>query len=91
VRIALDGGHGLSEHEARVPVLIQVLSGRVEVEADGRLLRLSAGAVLYLGARVRHTLRAEERSHLMLTLLKGPRDSREPGPTAGSAPGGDGH
>lgn len=76
VRISLDSGQGLSEHEAHVPVLIQVLSGQVEVEADGRSTRMTAGAVVYLAGGVRHSVRADGRSHLMLTLLRGAGDSR---------------
>jgi quercetin dioxygenase-like cupin family protein len=72
VRIVLfsfDAGEELSEHTAAMPVLLQTLSGRLEVTADGRTIELMPGSVAHLSTRVPHSVLALEPSRLMLTML----------------------
>jgi uncharacterized protein (DUF2249 family)/quercetin dioxygenase-like cupin family protein len=68
VRLAFDAGQSMTDHEAAVPILIQVLTGTVDVEIDGTAQRLQQGGVLYIAARVRHAVNALERADLLLTL-----------------------
>ncbi|WP_243062333.1 DUF2249 domain-containing protein [Humibacter sp. RRB41] len=68
VRLTFAGGQELAEHEAAVPILIQVLSGAVDIEVDGAAERFEAGGVLYLAPHVRHALRAIGRADVLLTL-----------------------
>ena len=44
VLFSFDTGQELSEHTAAMPVLLQVLDGRLEVTADDRTVELRAGA-----------------------------------------------
>jgi len=71
VRLALDAGQVLSEHTAAVPVLIQVLAGRIAIDADGESTELPSGAIIYLAARLPHSVEALEPAQLTLTLLDG--------------------
>lgn len=69
VLFAFDAGQELTEHTAAMPVLLQVLDGRLEVSADGRTEELAPGGLLHLAARVPHAVIAREPSRLVLTML----------------------
>jgi quercetin dioxygenase-like cupin family protein len=72
VRVVLfgfDQGQELTEHTAAMPVLLQVLSGRLSITADGRTEELVPGGLMHLAARVPHAVYALEPSTLMLTML----------------------
>jgi quercetin dioxygenase-like cupin family protein len=69
VLFTFDAGQELSEHTAAVPVLIQLLSGRVTVTASGRTVELGPNDLVHLTARLPHAVVALEPSHLQLTLL----------------------
>jgi quercetin dioxygenase-like cupin family protein len=69
VLFGFDSGQDLSEHTAAVPVLLQTVTGALDVTADGRTVRLVPGAVLHLGPRVPHSVVAVEPSRLLLVLL----------------------
>ena len=81
VRVVLftfDTGQELSEHTAAVPVLLQVLSGRLSVTASGRTVELSPGTLIHLPARLPHSVVAVEPARLQLTML----DPRSGAPSA---------
>lgn len=69
VVVGFDTGQVLSEHTAAVPVLLQVLDGRLTVTAEGRSVELAPGGLIHLGARVPHAVQALAPSRLLLTLL----------------------
>lgn len=66
---AFDAGVELREHYAPVPVLLQVLDGRVQVDAGQESVALTPGDLLHIAADVRHRVVAAEPSHLQLTVL----------------------
>ena len=72
VLFAFDAGQVLTEHTAAMPVLLQVLSGRLRVTGDGDTVDLVPGGVIHLDTRVPHTVVAVEPSRLALIM----RDSR---------------
>lgn len=72
VRVVLfgfDAGQELTEHTAAMPVLLQVLSGRLAITADGRTEDLVPGGLMRLDTRVPHSVYAHEPSKLVLTML----------------------
>lgn len=72
VRVVLfgfDTGQELTEHTAAMPVLLQVLEGRLSITADGRTDDLVPGGLMHLDTRVPHAVYAHEPSKLMLTML----------------------
>ncbi len=73
VVFSFDTGEELSEHTAAMPVLLQVLDGRLEVTADGRTVSLAPGDLMHLGARVPHSVLALEPSRLLLTMITAAR------------------
>ena len=74
VLFAFDTGQELSEHTAAVPILLQVLDGRLRVGAGDGLVELAPGGVVHIGARVPHEVLALEPSRMVLTMLD-PRES----------------
>ena len=77
VLFAFDAGQELTEHTAAMPVLLQVLDGRLRVTADGREVSLAPGGVVHLDARVPHSVLALQPSRLLLTMLD-PRVNPQP-------------
>lgn len=72
VRVVLfgfDTGQELTEHTAAMPVLLQVLSGRLSITADGRTEELVPGGLMRLETRLPHAVLAHEPSRLVLTML----------------------
>lgn len=69
VLFAFDAGQELSEHTAAVPVLIQVLDGRLRIRADARTVELTRGGLLHLATRTPHEVVALEPTRMMLTML----------------------
>jgi uncharacterized protein (DUF2249 family)/quercetin dioxygenase-like cupin family protein len=68
VRLTFDADQAMSEHEAAVPILIQVISGAIDIEIDRATQRVHAGGMLYVAAHVRHALHAPARADVLLTL-----------------------
>lgn len=77
VLFSFDAGQELSEHTAAIPILLQVLDGRLRVGAAGEQVELTPGGMVHIGARVPHDVLALEASRMVLTML-------DPRPAAGS-------
>jgi len=69
VLFAFDAGQELTEHTAAVPVLIQVLDGRLRIGAQGEQVELLPGALVHLGTRVAHEVHALEPTRMVLVML----------------------
>lgn len=68
VLFAFDSGGRLARHSVQGEVTIQVLEGRILVEAEGRDHDLGAGQVLILSPGVLHDVRAPVPSAMLLTV-----------------------
>lgn len=73
VLFAFDAGEELSEHTAAVPVTIQVIVGSLELTADGCTVTVRPGTWTLLSANMPHSVRASERTVMLLTLLASER------------------
>jgi quercetin dioxygenase-like cupin family protein len=69
VLFAFDAGQELTEHTAAVPVLLQVLDGRLRVRAAGSTVELEPGGLVHLGTRVPHEVLALAPSRMALVML----------------------
>lgn len=69
VLIGFHTGQELREHTAGVPILIQVLTGSVEIAVGETAKEYLPGGLIHIAARVPHALVAHEPSHVLLTLL----------------------
>ena len=69
VLFSFDKDQALSEHTAAMPVIIQVLEGKLRVGGEGREVELTAGSIVYLSARLPHTVYAVEPSKMLLQMF----------------------
>ena len=76
VLFSFDEGQALSEHTAAMPAVVQVLEGRIRVDADGQSVELVPGDLLHFGTRLPHALEALEPAKMLLLML----DPKETGP-----------
>ncbi|MEU3979310.1 cupin domain-containing protein [Streptomyces sp. NPDC026672] len=81
VGFAFAAGQELTEHSSALPVVIQVLRGRLDLVLGEERTTAEPGAWIRLPARLPHTVRAVEPSVMLLTMLSGPL-----GPSAPSEP-----
>jgi quercetin dioxygenase-like cupin family protein len=70
VGFGFDAGEELTDHSAGVPVIIQVVSGRVSVVVEGAARDMTPESWLRLDAGVQHSVKALEPSRLLLTMLR---------------------
>lgn len=71
VGFAFDTGQELTEHTAGVPVLIQVVSGRMRVTLGGDEHEIHPATWLRMDEHLAHSVVALEPSVMLLTLFKG--------------------
>ena len=63
-----DAGEELTEHQAALAAVVQVLSGRLRFTVDGEELELSPGSWLHMTSGTPHSLVATEPTIMLLTL-----------------------
>lgn len=71
VGFAFAAGEELTEHTSALPVVIQVVRGRIELDVEDRTATLTAASWVHLPARMPHSVRAVEPSVMLLTMLPG--------------------
>ncbi len=69
VLFSFDTDEELSEHTAAMPVLLQVLDGRLSITAGGQTVELAPNGVIHLPTRMPHSVLALEPSRMLLTML----------------------
>ncbi|MDH3755547.1 MAG: cupin domain-containing protein [Acidimicrobiia bacterium] len=71
VVFALDAGQELTEHTAAVPVVVQVMRGRLHLTLGSEEVTADPGAWIRMPAKLPHSVRALEPSIMLLTMLPG--------------------
>lgn len=69
VGFAFDAGQELTEHTSALPVIIQVISGRLDLELGGQKTQAGPGSWIHLPARLPHSVHAVEPTIMLLTML----------------------
>lgn len=67
--LVMDAGTVMREHRAPVPILVQVVSGRVLFRVEGAEHDLRPGGAITVPASVPHELEAVEAAHVVLALM----------------------
>jgi quercetin dioxygenase-like cupin family protein len=62
-------GQELASHRARGPISVLILSGRLQFAAGGEARMLEPGQFVTLDAGIQHSVRADQDSVMLLTLL----------------------
>lgn len=70
VAFAFDTGQELTDHTAGVPVIVEVISGRLEISLDGEVAEIDPTSWVHMQAGLTHAVRALEPTVMLLTLLK---------------------
>ncbi|MFD1768748.1 AraC family ligand binding domain-containing protein [Sphingobacterium suaedae] len=70
IRIAFQSGQHLKEHQAAVPILIQVVEGEIDFGTEGGRQALPTGTLIALEPNVPHDLIATKQSIVRLSLHK---------------------
>jgi quercetin dioxygenase-like cupin family protein len=68
VLMALKAGGRLAEHHPGGRLLLQVMEGEIEFDAESAKLRMSAGMLASVEARVQHAVTALSDAVLLLTI-----------------------
>jgi len=67
---SFDAGQGLSEHTAPCDAAVQILDGEAVITIGGQPLTARAGDFVVMPADVPHSLRAETRFKMLLTMIR---------------------
>ncbi len=67
---AFDEGQGLSEHTAPFDALVYLIEGEAEIIISGKPLCLSAGEMVIMPANEPHSLKAEKKFKMILTMIR---------------------
>lgn len=70
VVFAFDEGQELTEHTASVPAILEIVSGRLDLELGKERVEVSPGSWVHMPARLPHSVRALEPSVMLLTMLR---------------------
>jgi quercetin dioxygenase-like cupin family protein len=67
---AFDKGQKLSAHTAPYNAVVQVLDGSARLTIGGKDVKVSAGEIIIMPANVPHSITAEERFKMLLTMIR---------------------
>jgi quercetin dioxygenase-like cupin family protein len=67
---AFDEGQKLSEHTAPYDAVVQVIDGRGQFTIGGESIAVSAGEMVIMPGDVPHSVTAEERFKMLLTMIR---------------------
>jgi quercetin dioxygenase-like cupin family protein len=73
VGFTFDTGQELTEHTSALPVVIQVISGRLDLVLGDRKTQAGPGSWIHLPARLPHSVYAVEPTLMLLTMLTTPQ------------------
>ena len=68
---AFDKGQGLSEHTSPYDAVVQVLEGKASLTIGGEQQNVAAGQLIVMPANVPHSVDAEEKFKMLLTMVRG--------------------
>lgn len=67
---AFDKGQGLSEHAAPYDAIVLIVDGEAAITISGKAHRLKAGEMIIIPANEPHSLFAEARFKMLLTMIR---------------------
>jgi len=67
---AFDAGQKLSEHTAPYDAVVQVIDGRGALTIGGAQVAVSAGEIVIMPGHVPHSVTADERFKMLLTMIR---------------------
>ncbi len=70
---AFEKGQGLTEHTSPFDALVFILEGAMTLTIGGAPVKAPAGGVTRMPAGIPHALEAEERTRMLLVMLREPK------------------
>ena len=70
---AFDAGEELAEHSAAFDALVMTLDGALTLTIGGKEVQADPATVVLMPANVPHAVRADERSRMLLIMLREPQ------------------
>ena len=67
---AFDAGQGLSEHQAPYDAVVQIIDGNGLLNIGGKDIDVSAGQIIVMPANVPHSVTANEKFKMLLTMIR---------------------
>ena len=67
---AFDAGQGLSEHTAPFDAVVEIFDGEALITVAGKPIIANNGDMVIMPAEVPHSLMAEKRFKMLLTMIK---------------------
>ncbi len=74
---AFDAGQGLSEHTAPFSALVQIVDGTSRWSIGGATVEVAAGQLVLLPSGVPHSVQADQRFKMMLTMIREPQSASQ--------------
>lgn len=68
---SFDAGQGLSQHTAPFDAFIQVVDGEMVLNVEGTDHRIKAGESFIIPSGVLHSVKAEQRFKMIITMIRG--------------------
>ena len=68
---AFDAGQGLNEHTAPYDAYVQILDGESELAIGGHIVNAKCGEMVLIPANVSHSVNAQQRFKMLLTMIRG--------------------
>lgn len=68
--VAVDTGEGFTEKISPFDAFVQIIEGRAEIIIDGKSNLLETGEAIVIPAHTPHTIKANERFKMVLTIIK---------------------
>jgi quercetin dioxygenase-like cupin family protein len=70
---AFEQGQGLTEHTSPFDALVVVLEGAMTLTIGGKPVKAPAGSITRMPSAVPHALDADERTRMLLVMLRDPK------------------
>ncbi len=67
---AFDEGESLTEHTSPYEALVQIIEGKMTITIGGNPYEIQEGEIILLPPNIPHSLIADEKSKMMLTMIK---------------------
>jgi quercetin dioxygenase-like cupin family protein len=68
---AFDAGQGLSEHTAPFDAVVEILDGEAELMIESKKVVAKIGEMVIMPAKKPHSLHAQKRFKMLLTMIRG--------------------
>ncbi len=74
---SFDKGQGLSEHTSPFDAVVYIIDGAAKITISEKVVQVKTGEMIIMPANIPHSLTAEERFKMVLTMIRKKVEKRE--------------